>query len=280
MIDSLVGDERRSSPAPGTPPSARRSRPSSYASPARQDGQEGKDADGEPTYDQVPSSREPQQLSFMPMKTLYEIKSDPPKREIITYSKGVQTTDHSLPTRSPHASDSESDERPSSSARHSPRRRSTRKDKEREEELRQNIRREIEQELQSLRDPEAGPDGVAAGTVDGVARRENFPARALSNEEVDAVTSSNDFLDFVERSSKVIERALDEEYDVLADYRHGNVSVDDEEDDEIHGRGRKGRRIKEVMQFYDERWSRKRMVSDIGFSPKVCPLPRSLETDD
>lgn len=91
----------------------------------------------------------------------------------------------------------------------------------------------------------------------------------MTSEELDAVTSSNDFLDFVERSSKVIERALDEEYDVLADYAHGGAGMDDD-DDEFGGKGgRRGRRIRETMQFFDERWSRKRIISDISFSPKV-----------
>ena len=80
-----------------------------------------------------------------------------------------------------------------------------------------------------------------------------------------AVTSSNDFLDFVDRSAKVIERALDEEYDVLADYELGGVDGDMEEDEE-HG---KKRGIREVCQFWDERWSKKRMISDLSFSPKV-----------
>ena len=109
-------------------------------------------------------------------------------------------------------------------------------------------------------------DGIADG-----ASKPNFPARALSDEEFNAVTASADFLGFVERSSKVIDRALDEEYDVMADYRLGHTeSLDDDED--VGTRGRRGRRVKELMQFYDVRWSRKRMITDIGFSSKVvCP---------
>jgi dynein intermediate chain, cytosolic len=74
----------------------------------------------------------------------------------------------------------------------------------------------------------------------------------------------------VERSSKVVERALDEDYDVLADY---GLVTDNAGDEEISGR-----RIKEVLQFYDERWSKKRMISDLHFSPKVSQISYDLIT--
>lgn len=103
-----------------------------------------------------------------------------------------------------------------------------------------------------------------------------FPARSLTNDELNAVTSSDDFLVFVERSSKVIEKALDQDYDVLADYALNGVEGLDEDEDEGYAssRGKKGRRIKQTVQFWDERWSQKRMISDLGFSPKVPILTR------
>ena len=141
------------------------------------------------------------------------------------------------------------------------------KEKEREKEheiLRANLRKEIEEELKVLKDP-----GQADPSDDTV---ERFPARALTNEEMNAVTSSEDFIDFVDRSSKVIERALDQEYDVLADYALDGLRKSSEDEEEGYAgslRGRKGRRLKEIAQFYDERWCKKRMISDINFSPKV-----------
>ena len=95
---------------------------------------------------------------------------------------------------------------------------------------------------------------------------DNEEAGDMNDDELNAVTSSDDFLDFVEKSSKVIERALDEEYDILADYELGGMNANDEEDDEY---GNKRRGIKEITQFYDERWSKKRTISDLSFSPKV-----------
>ena len=159
-------------------------------------------------------------------------------------------------------SDSEGDQSPTP---RSPRasKRQSRRERERNEELRQNLRREIEDELKAVK-------GLSLdGTISS--GPSNFPARALTDEEANAVTASEDFLDFVERSSKVIEKALDQDYDVLADYALDGADGIDEYEDEGYGSstGKRGRRIKQVAQFYDERWSKKRMISDMCFSHKV-----------
>lgn len=259
LISSLVGEDKGPG-TPATPPSQRRTRPSSYAaSPSRAPTEE---PEGTPQSQQSLEPGAPQALSFAPLRTLYEIRSDPPKREIITYSKGVQTSDPLPPSPSDSDDEEDGDGR---------RRISSRRQREREEELRSNLRKEIEEELKALQ--KSGDETTGQSLEDGTKRdKENFPARALTTEELDAVTSSNEFLDFVERSSKVIERALDEEYDVLADYAHGGAGIEDD-DGEFGGKGgRKGRRIRETMQFFDERWSRKRIISDISFSPKFPEL--------
>ena len=109
------------------------------------------------------------------------------------------------------------------------------------------------------------------------AAQPNFPARTLTNEELGAMQESEDFVAFVERSTKVLERALDQQYDILQDYALRGVDVSDEDEGYGSGGAKKGRRIKEVAQFWDERWSRKRMISDLNFSTKVgtCTRPRS-----
>jgi len=85
------------------------------------------------------------------------------------------------------------------------------------------------------------------------------------------VTASDEFVYFIERSTKVIEKALDQEYDILTDYTLQAHQIDDEEEQgNVGGRGR--RKVKEVRQFYDERWSRKRMITSIDFSPKFPDL--------
>ncbi|KAJ5392264.1 hypothetical protein N7509_007754 [Penicillium cosmopolitanum] len=182
-----------------------------------------------------------------------------PKPEVVTYSKGVQTDGLDFP-EDPDESIGSDDEELAGTSRSN--KRLSRRGRERDEEIRQKIRAEIEEELQATK--QTGQDATAAQSSDL-----RYPMRTLEDDELKAVTSSDDFLDFVERSAKVIERALDEEYDVLADYELGGVDGDLEEDEET---GKKRRGIREVCQFWDERWSKKRMISDISFSPKFPEL--------
>lgn len=120
--------------------------------------------------------------------------------------------------------------------------------------MRESIRQEI---LEEMKEIQQSVDDVGGQSKPG------FFARELSEEERAAVSASEEFLEFIERSSKIVERALDMEYDILADY--GIDSNGDSED-------ATGRRLKQLIQFYDERWSKKRMISDIHFSPKVALL--------
>jgi dynein intermediate chain, cytosolic len=255
-----VGDSRPGSAGPrdASSPAQRDSRPTSIVSASQLSGDQS-DAQS-PGHDRPAPVATLQTLSLAPLATIYDFPASP-KAEVITYSKAVQTSEDYSPqrTRSPGPSDSGED-RSSSPSTSPQRKRRSRREKEREEELRQNLRKEIEDELAAIRNHEVtGTD--ANGKV-------NFPVRSITNEELKAVESSEEFRGFVDRSTKVIERALDQEYDILADYAlDGLVAVDD--DDMGGAAGRKGRRVKEVAQFWDERWSKKRMISDLDFSPKV-----------
>ncbi|OJI97774.1 hypothetical protein ASPVEDRAFT_184892 [Aspergillus versicolor CBS 583.65] len=176
------------------------------------------------------------------------------KPEVVTYNKGVQTDDLQQSEQDSLSLDSDGE----GNEEYRP---SSKKQRERDDEIRQKLRKEIEEELQATEES-AQNDASADASL-------RYPLRKLDDDELKAVTSSEDFLDFVERSAKVIERALDEEYDVLADYELGGMDAE-LEDDEEHGRKKRG--IKEVCQFWDERWSKKRMISDICFSPKFPEL--------
>ena len=183
------------------------------------------------------------------------------KREVVTYSKSVQTDDWK-PTRSdsPDGSvDSENEDFQDASRSN---KRLSRRERELQDDIRTKLRKEIEEELQASQQPNEEVSTDQSNQL-------RYPLRTLSNNELKAVTSSDEFFDFVERSTKVIERALDEDYDVLADYELGGVDGELDEDD---GDGKKKRSIKEVCQFWDERWSKKRMISDLSFSPKVITV--------
>ncbi|KAK4696352.1 dynein cytoplasmic 1 intermediate chain, partial [Lecanoromycetidae sp. Uapishka_2] len=272
FIDTLVGDRPGSGAAS---PAGRKSRPSSYILGAGGVGTE--------TYERTSSGSRPpaqtastgtQTLSDAPLETSHEQLVAPAptitKPNVETYSKGVQTIDAWSSQRrrrsSPGVSDSDRDQS-------SPTKRGSRREREREEELRQNLRQEIEEELKSVKG--LSLDGtISSGTS-------KYPARNLTEEEANAVTASEEFLDFVERSSKVIEKALDQDYDVLADYALDGADGIDEDEDEGYGSstGTKGRRIKQIAQFYDERWSKKRMISDMHFSPKNANNIMSCSSD-
>lgn len=205
-------------------------------------------------HQQQDGAGSPQHLSLTGLTTVFEIPVES-KPEVISYSKGVQTTDQA-------AGDSDEGEGAAERSPSRQRRRLSQRERqlEGEEEIRQRLRQEIEEELRALQLHES---------ADPNPDRLRFPARALAPEELNAVTSSNDFLDFVERSSKVIERALDEEYDVLADYALHSREAEDE-DEYV---GRRGRRVKEVAQFdLQDSMGKKRMISDIDFSPKFPEL--------
>ncbi|KAF7872305.1 hypothetical protein EAF04_003229 [Stromatinia cepivora] len=271
LIYSLVGDSRPASTGPGGAGSpARGSRPNSVLSAGELSNAPSESSPSNAQVSQIqPLSISTQQsLSTVPLSTVYEFPPSPVK-EVFSYSKGVQTTEEwGTQTSRPRAFEDSDDELDRPTGVQSPSKRLSRREKNREEELRENIRREIEEELKATRDLVDGPirpDSQHLSTA-------NFPTRILTNEELNAVTSSEEFMDFVERSSKVIERALDQEYDVLADYGlSGTNGVGD--DDEYGNTGGKGRRkIREVAQFYDERWSKKRMISAINFSPKFPEL--------
>ena len=266
-----MGESRSTSTTPrdaGNPPSPHRTTRAGSVLPA---GQLSADLIGHASTSLLPQPTliGNQTLSTVPVTINYEF-TPAPTHEVLSYSKGIQTTEPWSPQRSNRSLDgfSDSDNDQSLKVPRTPKasKRLSRREREKEEDLRQNLRREIEEELKAARDLTL--DGPALQTT-----QKKFPARALSEDELNAVTSSDDFLDFVERSSKVIERALDEEYDVLANYATDGRNEVDEDDDEGFGnsRGKKGRRIREVVQFYDERWSKKRMISDLDFSPKVRP---------
>ncbi|KAF2229490.1 cytoplasmic dynein intermediate chain [Viridothelium virens] len=263
LISSLVGDSRPSSAGPREPssPAQRGSRPTSVVSAGQLSGDQSEIPS--PGHEKSAPAPSLQTLSIAPLTTVYDFPASP-KAEIITYSKGVQTSDVYEPQRARAKGFSDSEDDGAVSPSKSPRKkRLSRREKEREEELRQNLRREIEEELKAIQNHD-----VSAAETNG---RANFPSRLLTNEELNAVTSSIDFQGFVDRSTKVIERALEQEYDILADYAVDGLGAVD--DDELGAStGRRGRRVKEVAQFWDERWSKKRMISDLNFSPKFPEL--------
>ena len=266
LIQSLVGEgSRPGSAAPGSP-AHRASRPTSVLSAgelSNSNSDLNTPADGTSQPPQT-HSISVQTLSTAPLTTIYDAPPSPVK-EVFTYSKGVQTsTDWTPPRhngyRASGAGDSEDEDEQTTPSK----KRLSRRDKEKEDEIRQNLRREIEEELKAAKE----------GSTDSTTpTKTNFPLRALTEDELNVVKQSEDLQSFVEWSTKVVERALDDEYDILADYSHNKShDLDDEEDGDINTAGRGRRKVRQVIQFYDERWSKKRMITSIDFSPKFPEL--------
>ena len=262
LIKSLVGDGTRtvSGSTGANSPARRGSRPNSVLS-AGELSNENSEVSGPANGQTVlPPPQVTQVLSTGALATVYECPPSPVK-EVFSYSKGVQTTEEWVSSSRPRAFSESDNEEPVPTT---PSKRLSRRDRDREEELRENIRREIEDELRAAK--ELVTDGVLKASAS------NFPARSLTSEELRAVTNSDDFMDFIDKSTKVIEKALDQEYDILTDYTLQMNDVDDEDEQSGNTGGKGRRKVKELAQFYDERWSKKRMISSIDFSPKFSEL--------
>ncbi|ORX59582.1 WD40 repeat-like protein [Hesseltinella vesiculosa] len=85
----------------------------------------------------------------------------------------------------------------------------------------------------------------------------------LTEEEKKMIVGAPEFIDFVDTSSKLVERALNEKYDFMKDYTLG---VDIESDENS------GKRVKYVCEFWDDRWSKNRSVTDVDWSSKYPEL--------
>ncbi|ATY59591.1 cytoplasmic dynein 1 intermediate chain 2 [Cordyceps militaris] len=266
LINSLVGESRPGSTTTGgaASPAPRGSRPNSVLSTGEISNETSEFA-APPSGHSAPPPP-PIQLSTVPLTTVYECPPSPVK-EVFSYSKGVQTTDGWTSPSRPRAQSLQSDQDDAPGSITSPSKRLSRRERDREEKIRQKIRDEVEEELRAAR------ERLADGTEAQQASATNYPIRELNSEELEAVTRSDDFVDFLEQSTKVIERAIDQEtYDILTDYSLQGKDLDEDDDETGNTGGRGQTRIKEVAQFYDERWSKKRMISSIDFSPKFSEL--------
>ncbi|TIC20315.1 WD40 repeat-like protein [Wallemia mellicola] len=79
----------------------------------------------------------------------------------------------------------------------------------------------------------------------------------LTEEERLAVYTSPDFGDFVESSSKIIQRALSDNYDITRDYRMAMDSATHESE---------SRNMKLLCSFADDRWTKNRSVTAVDWS--------------
>ncbi|KAE8223112.1 hypothetical protein CF319_g3799 [Tilletia indica] len=84
--------------------------------------------------------------------------------------------------------------------------------------------------------------------------------RQLTADELRSIYGATEFTDFVEHSSKIVERALADSYDFLKDYTVAGLGG--EGDDQQH------RQLKLVRTFWDDKILRNRSVTDLDWSTK------------
>ncbi|KAJ9497251.1 hypothetical protein H2202_007408 [Exophiala xenobiotica] len=259
-IDDLVSrliDGKRDSPA-----SPRRSRPSSLQGTGQITPQDEVEPSPKRLMVSMSTQTETTEEIFDAQRdTAAAHEPTPPKKEYITYSKGVQTE----PWSDENGRTQDGSEDDDIQVRGE--RRRSRRDLEREEEIRQNLRKEIEDEVKATlsREPAITQPSTA---------QPRFPLRSLNENELNAVAASSEFVSFVERSSKVIERALDidDEYDLLADYTRTSALDDDDDDAPYSRTSKKSHSVRESFQLFSDRYTRRRIVSDIQFSPHFNEL--------
>ncbi len=204
-----------------------------------------------------------QTFSTGPTSTVFEIAPNPaPRRDYITYDKGVQFPSPEEVQESDHEAESLATKHQSQ------------EDEKREEELRKRLRRELEEELSATM--QKSPDKGSIAEI-------KPPLRKLTSDQIHAMMSTDDLLSFVERSSKVIERALDDKYDLLVDYTVSNGaedSVSEEENFSYSRSSRKSHTLRQTQQLVDSKQSRRRNISDLQFSPHFPELLLSSHTKD
>lgn len=90
--------------------------------------------------------------------------------------------------------------------------------------------------------------------------------KGLSPPELETIFSSPGFSEFLQDSTKVVQRALSESYDYLRDY----TITDEEGREDAEG---KRQRVRLLGAWRDEAWGKGRSVTAVDWSPKVSTQP-------
>ncbi|XP_067928184.1 cytoplasmic dynein 1 intermediate chain 2-like isoform X4 [Watersipora subatra] len=88
------------------------------------------------------------------------------------------------------------------------------------------------------------------------------PVKELSEEEKQQIMMTEEYKRFLDRSSRVVERALTQDTDIFVDYT-GEIS---DEGDHL------GEKLKQQRVFYDEHWTKHRLVTCLDWSKQYQEL--------
>ncbi|KAJ2083937.1 hypothetical protein GGI01_000660 [Coemansia sp. RSA 376] len=125
---------------------------------------------------------------------------------------------------------------------------------------------EIERRVRELRE---GDERARAAKEEERARREaeakarESEIKRLTDEQRASILESSDFAAFVDQKSRVMERALDEDYDFMVDYTLAATHEAEESG---------GEKMKLALSFQDDKVSRNRSVMDLAWSNRFPEL--------
>ncbi|XP_052004529.1 dynein, cytoplasmic 1, intermediate chain 2a isoform X2 [Xyrauchen texanus] len=91
------------------------------------------------------------------------------------------------------------------------------------------------------------------------------PPHELTEEEKLQILHSEDFMEFFDHSTRIMERALSEHVDVFFDYSGRDMQ-------EKEGEMQAGAKLSLNRKFVDERWSKQRVVTCLDWSPQYPEL--------
>ncbi|KAH3868363.1 hypothetical protein DPMN_031507, partial [Dreissena polymorpha] len=90
------------------------------------------------------------------------------------------------------------------------------------------------------------------------------PIREMSEDEKNTIQLSEEFRYFLDHSARIVERALDE---VQVDFDYSRTG-----DDDLANKDLAGERLKLNREFFDERWSKHRIVTSMDWSTQFPEL--------
>uniref|UniRef100_A0A674CMY6 Dynein cytoplasmic 1 intermediate chain 1 n=1 Tax=Salmo trutta TaxID=8032 RepID=A0A674CMY6_SALTR len=118
---------------------------------------------------------------------------------------------------------------------------------------------EEEEEDEEITELKPGPDS------DQHEEEDSYPCTELTEEEKQQILKSEEFLSFFDCSIRVMERALAQESDIFFDY--SGQDLDDKEGD-LQG----GSSLSLSRLFYDDHWSKHRVITCLDWSPQYSEL--------
>uniref|UniRef100_A0A8C8K7Q8 Dynein cytoplasmic 1 intermediate chain 1 n=1 Tax=Oncorhynchus tshawytscha TaxID=74940 RepID=A0A8C8K7Q8_ONCTS len=126
---------------------------------------------------------------------------------------------------------------------------------------------EEEEEDEEITELKPDPESDQQEEEDTKEMKEGYPCRELTEEEKQQILKSEEFLSFFDCSIRVMERALAQDSDIFFDY--SGRDLDDKEGCEI---GICGSSLALSRLFYDEHWSKHRVITCLDWSPQYPEL--------